>query len=251
MQTEGLYPALVRAGDVVLDIGANIGQTARALSPLVGPHGRCLCFEPEPSAFGRLAALAAEPQYPNVEPHCCALSDEIGYALLFFGRRPDVAQASTIVKDLANVNRLGRQVGAVKIETDTVDHFCAMRSIAPAFMKIDVEGAEDRVLKGAEKVLSTHHPPLVFEFGYGFDGGSVPAHFTALERLGYRLFVVDIMFRQSRPAELVTSDGCLVEISADQILAHQLSGNLLAVPVSQMARIAGYQERSLTLSKKD
>lgn len=239
MQLDSLCPVLISPGDVALDVGANVGQSARVLSPLVGPAGRCICFEPEPRAFLSLSAMAAGSQFSNVEPYCCALSDHIGHDLLFWGDDPGVAQASTIIGDLANIERLGRHIAAVKIETDTVDNFCATRSIKPSFIKIDVEGAEDRVFSGAQLVLTEYRPLVVFEFGYGFDDGRMPSHFTTLQRLEYQFFIVDIMFKEGRRATLPGSTGYLIEISPDQIAEHRLGGNLLAIPSSEVHRIDG------------
>ena len=67
MQLEQLYGSLVRTGDVTLNIGANIGQTARVLSALVGKTGRCICFEPEPQTFRRLAMLAAQSEFSELD----------------------------------------------------------------------------------------------------------------------------------------------------------------------------------------
>lgn len=238
MQLDSLAPHLVRRGDVVLDIGANVGQTARVLAPLVGPDGRCLCFEAEPHAFRSLASLAADRRFANVEPYCRAMSDRVGHEELFFGTSPDAAQASTMVKDLANTERLGDVVIGARIESDTIDRFCASREIAPSFIKVDVEGAEDRVFAGAAAVLTAHHPPVVFEFGYQIDGGPLPSHFRLFDRLGYRFFVMDVMFKDGKRASLAGLEGQIAAIDLAQLTAHRVGGNLLAIPASALDRIS-------------
>lgn len=72
--------ALVRPGDVVLDIGGAWGLYANRLAQLVGRTGTVQVFEPNPAYHAPLKALAS--RWPQVQIHTVALSDHSGEALL-------------------------------------------------------------------------------------------------------------------------------------------------------------------------
>ena len=132
-----------KAGDVVLDGGAAWGDTALWFADLVGPGGRVLAFEFAP---GNLAALAdnlrANPSLADrVEVREQALWDHSGEQLAF----SDAGQMTTV----------GR--GALTAPTTTVDDLGLERL---DFLKLDVEGAEPRVLAGAAETLRAQRPAL-------------------------------------------------------------------------------------------
>jgi FkbM family methyltransferase len=146
------FAAMVRPGDVVFDIGAHIGTYSVIASRLVGPAGRVVAYEPV--AFTR-AYLERHLEWNAaaantvVRPVCCA--DRTGTAPFHF--RPGQAEG---MNGLVPVP--GFEVS--EVELTTVDVEARSLGLTPDVLKIDVEGAELDVLKGAEDVLRRHGPRL-------------------------------------------------------------------------------------------
>lgn len=244
-----LAPHIVRAGDVVLDVGANIGQSAMVFCPLVGPLGRCLSFEPEPRAFDSLARLAAEPDFQNLEPYCRAISDSAGHVVLAVGSAQHARQASTVIGELAVTDRLGT-ISRYRVETDTLDAFCERRSLAPSVLKVDVEGAEARVFAGARRVIAAHRPVVVLEFGPGGDRG-VPPHLEFLESLDYRFYVMEITIHHGSAAYLERPASERAPVAPADLVRHELGGNLLSLPPARIDAIASIVQRPFAADARD
>jgi FkbM family methyltransferase len=232
-----VFALCLKQGDTCFDVGANIGMSAEAISPLVGSSGRCVSFECHPVHFARLAFLASRPPFENVLPYCRALSDRPGHILLFTGSDPAASQASTIIPELGNSQRLGRAIARIKVETDTIDRFCAAHELSPHVIKVDVEGAEAAVFAGARAILQKNLPHVIFEFGYGFDQGQTPAHFTLLRELGYDFFVVDLNHLGGRPFTLQGEEPVLFSITTADIARTRSGGNILALHRSKSAAL--------------
>jgi FkbM family methyltransferase len=130
----------LRAGDTVIDVGANIGNLALAAAVAVGPRGRVLAFEPHPRVFGYLSGNIALNHAVHVRAYNLALGDRRGATSLSDGRADD-----------QNKVLPGGQGLPVPIERlDEV--FDGQSDVS--LLKIDVEGYEKYVLWGAEAVLS-------------------------------------------------------------------------------------------------
>jgi FkbM family methyltransferase len=174
-----LFAALLRPDAHVIDVGANHGAVLGELVRLT-PQGRWLAFEPIPSLRAELTAA-----FPDVDIRDAALSDSAGEATF-----QHVVSAD-------GYSGLQRRTypGEVEIEEITVrtarldDEL--PEGFAPALIKIDVEGGELGVLRGAERTLATHRPVVIFEHGagaaehYGTTSGQV---WDALDAAGLRIF---------------------------------------------------------------
>ncbi len=170
----------IRSGDVFFDIGACIG--------FVAVHARkrgagVVAFEPEPSFRARLKenlALNGQHDVPVVD---WAVSDAVGTATLFtdgaHGTSPTLA--TTAPRD------------AVEISTGTIDNGLATENLPwPTLMKMDIEGAEVRALRGMRGLLRSSnkpraifievHPPMIQTFG-----DDVSELHAILTRAGYEL----------------------------------------------------------------
>lgn len=157
VETRSLLEAL-RPGDAAIDVGANKGSFVYPLARAVGRSGRVLAFEPQQQLAAYLRTMVARCRLPQVEVSSVALSDSAGHAALFApaaGHSP----GATLV-DGAHV-----PTGWVKqeIETTTLDAAAAGESRRIGALKIDVEGHEMAVLRGAEATLARHRPVVVFE----------------------------------------------------------------------------------------
>jgi FkbM family methyltransferase len=74
------YRYTPKAGDIVLDVGAGIGEEAVVMSPLVGPGGRIVSIEAQPTVFRCLERTIALSQLANVRAIHCAVADKPGTA---------------------------------------------------------------------------------------------------------------------------------------------------------------------------
>jgi FkbM family methyltransferase len=106
-----------RQGDIVWDLGANVGIAALVMSELVGPTGHVLAVEPDPTNFHYLQANLARQRAANVTAINCAMSDSVGMAAFFADATMFSGLASTRSESVMRLP-LGR---AVEVKTETLD----------------------------------------------------------------------------------------------------------------------------------
>ncbi len=171
----------VRRGDTCVDVGANVGAVTFALAQRAGSAGRVFSFEPGPPTFERLKNnLALNPQlHATITPIRRGLADLPG----------------TLHWQECAHNRGNAELGdsGVAVEVTTLDTFAASSHFPRLdFLKIDVEGMEFEVLKGAQATLQQFHPVIYFETMYEFEKRRGFDVFTSIENflaeLGYALF---------------------------------------------------------------
>ena len=155
----GVMFALVRQGMVVMDIGANIGIHTLHLASLVGDRGWVYAFEPNPVVREELEANIKLNQLNNVKVFDWALSDHDGEALFHF---PE--EGMEAVGGFLNTSR-AKLAKEAQVKTRTLNTVLKESGIQNVgFIKLDVEGAELPVLKGAESIIQRlSGPPIVFE----------------------------------------------------------------------------------------
>jgi FkbM family methyltransferase len=107
----------------------------------VRPGGRVYAFEPAPEAFGGLSAHV----------RLNGLEDEV--TCVRAAAAASTGTATLAVDGLSGANRLDASADGERVETVTLDDFCRREGIRPSFIKIDVEGAELDVLRGARETI--------------------------------------------------------------------------------------------------
>ena len=163
--TEGL-----KEGDTAIDIGAHSGQYSLLMAAFCGHSGRVISFEPDPyarEAFLRNVSLNPELRAPLLEP--LAVSDHSGTATLFSrggNSQSSLARSAVEFSDSAPAEQISVRLVALDSYIDE------MNVPEPRWVKIDAEGAEIRILQGAERLLTTGagiicelHPYAWAEFG--------------------------------------------------------------------------------------
>jgi FkbM family methyltransferase len=151
-QTEALL-RLLKPGQIFFDVGANVGYYTLLASRVVGPSGRVLAFEPVPRNVSYLHRHVALNGADNVSLIPIACSDRS--ALEAFVAGPNWATGRLM--DPQPRPPEGRVEYAVTV---AIDEIVRKSGLVPDVLKIDVEGAEERVLKGAEKTLTTARPSV-------------------------------------------------------------------------------------------
>jgi FkbM family methyltransferase len=153
----------LRPGDTVLDVGAYIGTHALAFGERVGPGGRVYSFEAQPASFSLLARnMAALAQVTTV--HAAVGHDLAGTSILLDAI--DVAEPRSYGS--AAIGDAPAPLHPIRVPATTLD---ALDLASCALVKIDVEGMEDQVLSGAERLLSAC-APLVYAECNTVDAGS-------------------------------------------------------------------------------
>jgi FkbM family methyltransferase len=154
--TLAVMAALLRPGDQVADVGANIGLMSVFAALRVGEQGCVWAFEPNPPVRDSLAANVALNQLPQVEVSALALSDRAGEAWLQYNRHINRGAAALGAADAAHP--AGCMVRTARL-ADLVPR-------PPRLLKIDVEGHELAVLRGCAPYFRSDaaRPFLILEF---------------------------------------------------------------------------------------
>jgi FkbM family methyltransferase len=191
--------SLVEPGMNVLDGGANEGAYTLFLARKVGPAGHVIAVEPSSRELERLHANVAANNLNNVAVVALALADRAGEVLLKIAET-DHAGQNTIGKF---VNEGVISTGTEVVPTATLDELVATHGLAGLdVIKLDVEGAELRVLMGAENILRTARPLVLLEASpaaLARQGRSVKDMVALLDRTDYRMLRFDHVTGQPVP----------------------------------------------------
>lgn len=128
-------------GDIVVDIGAGVGEEALTFARAVAPHGKVICVEAHPRTFRCIEALIRYNRLPNVSALQRAITQP--------------ARAIEMIDDCPDylLNRLGGRHG-FSICATTVDGMCRTLNISHInFLKMNIEGAERLALRGVGSTL--------------------------------------------------------------------------------------------------
>ncbi|MFT5114900.1 MAG: FkbM family methyltransferase [Parasphingorhabdus sp.] len=187
---------IVREGDTVLDIGANIGVVTVPLAKFVGKSRNVHSFEPNPSLAQQLNNTIAHNKLTNVHLHPVALGsrrDTLELVIPEGNRGAASLVRQTIVKTAETV----------RVQVEMLDGLCEKEQIKSVrLIKIDVEGFETEVFKGAHELLSKIKPDaILFELNerssqelseeplmkllhsYGYDFFSIPKNLLRMQLL--------------------------------------------------------------------
>lgn len=156
----------VTPGNTVLDIGGHIGLFAVTTARLVGESGKVFSFEPTPFTRRVLEAVVELNGLSNiVEVRSEAISSERGNTV-FYDTGDTISNANSLV-------RTERSRSEIPITLTSVDDFVEEKKLKIDCMKIDVEGVELDVLRGARNTFLEHrpavrlglHPPFIIQNG--------------------------------------------------------------------------------------
>lgn len=150
------YQRVIREGDTILDVGANIGIHSRILAGLAGPLGRVFAFEPTPELFTCL-------EKNTTSFGTCTCIPKAVYskkATLQFGIHSHSCTSNALLTQGADT------IATITVDATSLDSWVVESGITEVhFVKIDVEGAECEVLAGASQLVADH-PQIVLMIEY-------------------------------------------------------------------------------------
>jgi FkbM family methyltransferase len=175
------------ARGVCYDIGANFGF----YSVLMAKAGQVYAFEPNPEVFKHLVRTS---QFHGITPFNLALSDESGMSDFYVFEENTFSSFIdwTHDADMSGITKFAGDAVKTSCSISTLDAFVESRHLPlPDFIKIDVEGAEIKVFRGARKTIERSRPVIYFEVSktlWRKIGTSAQEGFEFLDSLGYKLF---------------------------------------------------------------
>jgi hypothetical protein len=214
VDTLNRYQKMINPGDIVFDICANIGAHTLPLAALVGDAGRVYSFEPTKYAFSK--------QIKNIDLNP-ELKNRISASQIMLtatpASMPNEIYSSWPLDDVENLHEkhLGKLMSTQDAEAQRLDDFVDKLGITKvAFIKLDVDGNELDVLRGAVNTIKKSKPKVMIELApYVFENR--PADFDDMLNLfwdqGYQF--TDISSGKQLPQSvkgikaLIPKDGCL------------------------------------------
>ena len=178
----------IKVGNIVVDVGANIGLHTLNMARIVGNTGQVFAFEPDPSNFKILEKNVKVNNYQNIILEQKAVGDKHGRTTLYQSDNPGMHRIFPQTKQAK---------GQVQVELTSLDKYFIDSNLADKinFIKIDVEGLEFSVLKGMKNILKNNKKiKMIFEF---MPKNIMEACFTPIELLNYltsydlKLFCID------------------------------------------------------------
>ncbi|MGH9872393.1 MAG: FkbM family methyltransferase [Pyrinomonadaceae bacterium] len=165
----------IKPGDFVLDIGGHVGQYAVLFASLVRDSGRVITFEPDPEARDTLRNNLELNGFANrVVVESVALFDQNGEHS-FFSKGAD--SMSSLARSGLGANASSLDIAEYRVKTIRLDDYLNEKGFGyPRFVKLDTEGAEINILRGARELLQSDttivcelHPYAWDEFGTSFE----------------------------------------------------------------------------------
>lgn len=187
--TAKAFVELITPGSVVVDVGAHLGQYALLASASLGTSGHVLAFEPNPALRERLARNLRVNRCSNVGIRPEALSDRAGTASLYLPAG-DVNTGEASLREGGSREQLDVG-GVIDVECLRLDDVVADEGLVRVdLIKVDVEGLEAAVLRGAEDTLRRFRPTVIFEVNdlTRVDGEYHAPAIDLLREYGYAIF---------------------------------------------------------------
>lgn len=177
-----LIKDIVKPGDIVFDIGANIGYYALLESRLVGPNGKIYAIEPVPTNVELLKNNIKLNNFNNIEVFQLAISDKDGENQIYLSEK----------SNWCSMINNSEKTGSIPVKTAKLDTFVRGKKF-PDLVRMDVEGYEIEIINGMDEMLSASNPLKVI----------IEMHCCMLNDLGFGLiekmekygFKIGLLFR--------------------------------------------------------
>lgn len=185
-QTFAVMRRVLRTDSNCIDVGCHVGTILKEMMRLA-PRGTHFAFEPIPELYqGLLKSFGA---IPNLHCHETALSDTTGTS----GFQHVVSNPGYSGFRRRRYDRPHECLQPITVKTDLLDRVVPAH-LAIHFIKVDVEGAELQVFKGAVETIRRNRPFIIFEHGLGaadyYGTGPEHVHEVLAVQCGLRLFLM-------------------------------------------------------------
>jgi FkbM family methyltransferase len=188
-------PKLLKSGDTFVDVGANFGIYSLLGARIVGANGKVFAFEPIPKLCALLRSNAQHNDLSALTVNEMALGETSGMASLSL--HADEGRSSLRPMD-------GEVVGTIDVRIATLDQEISP-DLTVSVVKLDVEGFELAVLKGATRILSRDRPVILFENNPDAlleAGASTASLVSELRSFGYQIYeLLEEAFVPAEPKE--------------------------------------------------
>lgn len=170
----------IKKGDVVIDLGANIGYFTLVFSKLVGPKGKIFAFEPDPVNFSILKENIKINNCSNVIPIQKAVAEKIRKGFIYLSKEN---------KGDHRIYDSGNKREKIEIEITSLDEYFKNSNQKIDFIKMDIQGSEILALQGAKETLKLNKKWVkilaeFWPFGLKKSGTEPAAFFEILENYG-------------------------------------------------------------------
>lgn len=189
---------ILNENDIFIDIGAHVGTYSSLASTLVSPAGKVFAFEPTPRTYQTLTQNISSYQYAHAE-NKALLDTEKKIEFIDYG--PANSVFNTFKKRTgAGLEHL--QAQKIEVQTSTLDLYLTEKNFfndleniksKTVCIKVDAEGAESLILKGADRTLKEIRPVITIEVGAGDEWKeNNRSSIAILKEYGYECFEIDI-----------------------------------------------------------
>lgn len=198
----------VSAGDLVIDIGANIGEYTCALAKLVGKQGTVYSIEPIPNTYDILQSNINRLMLENIVLVKCGISDRDYTAMMEIPKFSSGAENYYEARVLDAGEHNGGLLRRYKIQMTSLDSLLSDEQRRISFIKIDVEGHELASIRGAMQVVRKSRPAMLMEISGDpeIKNSSAYSLFKLLKQEGYSpYFLKDNRLKQRKSGDKSTN----------------------------------------------
>jgi FkbM family methyltransferase len=172
---------VLRPGDTVIDVGANVGFFSIQAAARVGPTGSVVAFEPHPETFAQLQRNVAASGMRNIRARQAAVTSRSGSAVLFFGDTPIYSSL------FRSVDAQPRDASSVEVPTTTLADIMRDEDMEHCqYLKMDCEGGEYAICESLSPEVAGRIAQITLEL-HSVPGRDPSTLERSLANLGFQL----------------------------------------------------------------
>ena len=219
LKTQKLLKQVLKKGDEVVDIGANVGMFALTARHIVGSEGIVYSFEPNPEVRKKLNRNIEINRIENIKVYPVGLGEAEGQFVLYV---PYINAGEGSFGCFTDKEYQNSEYYKVPVDVNVGDNL--LQESVPRLIKIDVEGGEVSVLKGISKLIDRHRPLIVAEYvpqHISRFGNSFEDILSIAQEHSYKIFKLGLVrISGGYDLSVIPVEGSKVDESCDVLLGH-------------------------------